>query len=114
MQMNRAKDSGSSCTNSLDRIRRVAAPSSAPDEGDEEESPIVESTPLNDPRSAQAWGELGMVLGAHELHADARECLAQAARLLGLNQDVCIHLFHALVRDGFLRETPRGDFVLAD
>jgi cytoskeleton protein RodZ len=27
---------------------------SAPDEGDEEENPIVESTPLNDPRSAQA------------------------------------------------------------
>jgi cytoskeleton protein RodZ len=32
----------------------AAAPQAAPDEGDEEESPIVESTPLNDPRSAQA------------------------------------------------------------
>jgi cytoskeleton protein RodZ len=31
-----------------------AAPPGAPDESDEEESPIVESTPLNDPRSAQA------------------------------------------------------------
>ncbi|HYI68283.1 MAG TPA: RodZ domain-containing protein [Skermanella sp.] len=31
-----------------------AATASAPDEGDEEENPIVESTPLNDPRSAQA------------------------------------------------------------
>jgi hypothetical protein len=40
--------------------------------------------------------------------------LAQAARLLGLNQGVCVHLFRALVREGFLRETPRGDFVLAD
>jgi cytoskeleton protein RodZ len=32
----------------------AAAPPAAPDEGDEEENPIVESTPLNDPRSAQA------------------------------------------------------------
>ena len=32
----------------------AAAIPTAPDEGDEEESPIVESTPLNDPRSAQA------------------------------------------------------------
>jgi cytoskeletal protein RodZ len=31
-----------------------AAIASAPDEGDEEENPIVESTPLNDPRTAQA------------------------------------------------------------
>lgn len=31
-----------------------AAIASAPDESDEEENPIVESTPLNDPRSAQA------------------------------------------------------------
>lgn len=31
-----------------------AATATAPDEGDEEESPIVESTPLNDPRTAQA------------------------------------------------------------
>lgn len=31
-----------------------AATATAPDESDEEESPIVESTPLNDPRSAQA------------------------------------------------------------
>jgi cytoskeletal protein RodZ len=31
-----------------------AATASASDEGDEEENPIVESTPLNDPRSAQA------------------------------------------------------------
>jgi len=32
----------------------AVTPSITPDEGDEEESPIVESTPLNDPRSAQA------------------------------------------------------------
>jgi cytoskeletal protein RodZ len=35
-------------------ITAAVAPSAAPDEGDEEEQPIVESTPLNDPRSAQA------------------------------------------------------------
>src|SRR5690606_30983639 len=34
-----------------------------------------------DRTSAQTWGELGMVLNAHELHADARECLSRAARL---------------------------------
>ena len=43
-----------------------------------------------------------------------RLTLAQAARLLGLNQGVCVHVFRALVYEGFLRETPRGDYVLAD
>jgi len=32
----------------------AAAPPATADEGDEEENPIIESTPLNDPRSAQA------------------------------------------------------------
>lgn len=35
-----------------------AATATAPDEGDVEENPIVESTPLNDPRSAQAAPQL--------------------------------------------------------
>lgn len=57
---------------------------------------------------------------AERVRAEYREMpglsltLAQAARLLGLNHGVCIHLFRALVREGFLRQTPRGDYVLAD
>jgi len=42
----------------------TAAPQAAPDEGDEEEQPIVESTPLNDPRSAQAAPQPPLPLGA--------------------------------------------------
>jgi hypothetical protein len=38
---------------------------------------------------------------------------AQAARLLGLDRPICRDVFHALVTEGFLRETPRGDYVLA-
>lgn len=40
--------------------------------------------------------------------------LAQAARLLGMDRSVCSDVFHTLVTDGFLRETSRGDYVLAD
>jgi hypothetical protein len=40
--------------------------------------------------------------------------LAQAARLLGMDRPICSDVFHTLVCDGFLRETPRGDYVLAD
>jgi tetratricopeptide (TPR) repeat protein len=36
---------------------------------------------LNAPRSASARGRMGMVLLAHEVRAEARECFAQAARL---------------------------------
>jgi len=43
-----------------------------------------------------------------------RLSLAQAARLLGMDRPVCSDVLHTLVRDGFLRETPRGDYVLAD
>jgi DNA-binding IclR family transcriptional regulator len=39
--------------------------------------------------------------------------LAQAARLLGLDRPICNDVLHALVREGFLRETSRGDYVLA-
>jgi DNA-binding IclR family transcriptional regulator len=40
--------------------------------------------------------------------------LAQATRLLGMDRPICSDVFHTLVRDGFLRETSRGDYVLAD
>ena len=40
--------------------------------------------------------------------------LGQAARLLGMSHGVCMHVFRALVREGFLRETPRGVYVLAE
>ena len=40
--------------------------------------------------------------------------LAQAARLLGLDRPICSDVFRALVREGFLRETPRGSYVLAE
>ena len=33
------------------------------------------------PRSAAAWGRLGMVLAAHDFRAEANACLAQAERL---------------------------------
>ncbi len=40
--------------------------------------------------------------------------LAQAARLLGLDRSSCGDVFHALVHEGFLRETSRGHYVLAE
>jgi hypothetical protein len=40
--------------------------------------------------------------------------LPQASRLLGMDRPICTDVFHTLVTDGFLRETPRGDYVLAD
>jgi predicted RNA binding protein YcfA (HicA-like mRNA interferase family) len=40
--------------------------------------------------------------------------LAQGARLLGLDRPICTDVFRALVREGFLRETPRGSYVLAE
>jgi hypothetical protein len=40
--------------------------------------------------------------------------LRQATRLLGLDRPICSDVFHSLVREGFLRETPRGDYVLAE
>lgn len=40
--------------------------------------------------------------------------LAQAVRLLGLDRPICTDVFRALVREGFLRETPRGHFVIAE
>lgn len=36
---------------------------------------------LQDPRSAEAWGELGMVFKAHEVNAEAVACFEQAAKL---------------------------------
>src|SRR5262245_6998529 len=36
---------------------------------------------LRAPRSAAAWGRLGMVLRAHDYGAEANECFAQAERL---------------------------------
>ncbi len=36
---------------------------------------------VHSPRSARAWGRLGMILLAHEFGADAGTCLAEAARL---------------------------------
>jgi hypothetical protein len=43
-----------------------------------------------------------------------RLSLAQATRLLGLDRPICTDVLHSLVREGFLRETPRGDYVLAE
>jgi hypothetical protein len=40
--------------------------------------------------------------------------LAQAARLLGLDRPLCSDIFRALVGEGFLRETPRGHYRLAE
>lgn len=40
--------------------------------------------------------------------------LAQAARLLGLDRSSCSDVFRALVQEGFLRETSRGHYVLAE
>jgi hypothetical protein len=40
--------------------------------------------------------------------------LRQATRLLGLDRPICGDVFHTLVTEGFLRQTPRGDYVLAD
>lgn len=40
--------------------------------------------------------------------------LAQASRLLGLDRSHCSDVFRALVHDGFLRETSRGHYVLAE
>jgi hypothetical protein len=40
--------------------------------------------------------------------------LAQGARLLGLDRALCDDVFHALIREGFLRKTPRGDYRLAE
>ena len=40
--------------------------------------------------------------------------LAQAARLLGLDRPLCSDIFHALVGEGFLRETSRGHYRLAE
>jgi tetratricopeptide (TPR) repeat protein len=36
---------------------------------------------LHSPRSASAWGQLGMTLQAYDLHRDARICLARAEKL---------------------------------
>src|SRR5207245_1393041 len=38
---------------------------------------------LQAPRSAAAWGRLGMVLVVHDFHAEANRCFAQAERLDG-------------------------------
>jgi DNA-binding GntR family transcriptional regulator len=43
-----------------------------------------------------------------------RLSMAQATRLLGLDRPICRDVFHVLVSEGFLRETPRGDYVLAE
>jgi hypothetical protein len=40
-------------------------------------------------------------------------CLS-LAQVLGLDRPICIDVFRALVREGFLRETPRGSYVLAE
>jgi hypothetical protein len=40
--------------------------------------------------------------------------LAQAARLIGLDRPICSEVFRALVHEGFLRETSRGHYVLAE
>jgi hypothetical protein len=57
---------------------------------------------------------------AERVRAEYREMpglclsLAQAARLLGLDRPICGEIFRALVHDGFLRETSRGHYVLAE
>jgi hypothetical protein len=57
---------------------------------------------------------------AERVRAEYREMpglclsLAQAARLLGLDRPICGEVFRALVHDGFLRETSRGHYVLAE
>jgi hypothetical protein len=57
---------------------------------------------------------------AERVRAEYREMpglclsLAQAARLLGLDRPMCGEVFRALVHDGFLRETSRGHYVLAE
>jgi hypothetical protein len=40
--------------------------------------------------------------------------LAQASRLLGLERSNCSDVFRTLVHEGFLRETSRGHYVLAE
>jgi hypothetical protein len=57
---------------------------------------------------------------AERVRAEYREMpglslsLAQAVRLLGLDRPICGEVFRTLVHDGFLRETPRGHYVLAE
>lgn len=57
---------------------------------------------------------------AERVRAEYREMpglclsLAQAARLLGLERSNCGEVFRALVHEGFLRETSRGHYVLAE
>jgi hypothetical protein len=70
---------------------------------------ISQRHPVHDPQ----WA-------AERVRAEYREMpglclsLAQAARLLGLDRPMCGEVFRALVHDGFLRETSRGHYVLAE
>jgi len=57
---------------------------------------------------------------AERVRAEYREMpglclsLAQAARLLGLERHVCFGILADLLDEGFLRQTARGDYALAD
>ena len=39
--------------------------------------------------------------------------LSQACRLWHLDKDTCDHVLHQLVQDHYLRQTPKGLFVLS-
>lgn len=72
-------------------------------------------------RASSHWHTVQQRQGAAErVRAEYREMpglclsLAQAARLLGLDRPICGEVFRALVHEGFLRETPRSHYVLAE
>jgi hypothetical protein len=59
--------------------------------------------------------ELGKLL--NQVRGEYREMpglcvtLSQACRLWHLDQDTCITVLRSLIRDSFLRQTPKGLFV---